>query len=204
MRGSARWVTADAPRIAAEAAIADHRAIRIAVDVQHGREVEVEAERAQLAAEHARRALGQLRVVDRPERAHRRQLEQRRSEPLHAPPLLIDRDPGWRLGRAGARQLARELRDLGQIAQIAPEEHEPAQLAALRGRKQLGRRLPPRKTGAQSLTCQLADGFGYHVGSPWICRSSGRGPLPSVHPRRRLAARPAIPPPPRTDPAASR
>ena len=122
--------------------------------------------------------LGQAGVVDAAERAHRRQLQHRRPEPLHPAALLVDRDPraADRAGNA-CGQRAGQPGHLVRGAQIAAKQDEPAQLALPGGREQLGRRRGSLKTGDERLTCQLADRVGYHD----RCLGDG-GPRPRPDP----------------------
>jgi hypothetical protein len=76
-----------------ERAIADHRVLRIGVDVEDRRVVEGDADRLQLGGQRAREPLGQRVVAAPPERRHRRPLGERRLQPRDPPAFLIDRHP---------------------------------------------------------------------------------------------------------------
>jgi hypothetical protein len=118
---------------AAERAIADDRVGRVGVDVEHRREVDVEAERRQLAAQRradvlGERAVGVGRVVVVGQ--HRRPLRRRRAHPLHHPALLIDRDQERQVGGRGGVQLRGSARSTRRCrsppAAPAPPPPRPA------------------------------------------------------------------------------
>ena len=87
----------DGVRIAVKRAIADDRA-RTVIDVEHGREAEIDPVRGELARERtpeprrlARRA-GNIAVPHLAQRAHRRNRREAVAKALHAPAFVIDGD----------------------------------------------------------------------------------------------------------------
>ncbi len=115
----------DELRLRAEGAHADHRVRRIDDHVRHRRELEVHADRGQLAADRCSHAARQLDVVDRAEgevageRAPRRGLEAG-----HVPALLVRGDQEVRPLRAQRRG---QRGDLVRIADVVREQHDSAQ-----------------------------------------------------------------------------
>ncbi|MDX1409051.1 MAG: hypothetical protein R3330_12975, partial [Saprospiraceae bacterium] len=68
----------------------------VGIDVHDGREINVEAEGGQLAAQHLTQVGGQARVGDLPESSHRGQVGYQPTQPGHRPALLVDRH--WNRG----------------------------------------------------------------------------------------------------------
>ena len=108
-------------RIAVERAVADHAACAV-VEVEHRREAEIDAARAQLGGEHVAARTGRLerahragaaapaRIVhpDLAERAHRRDLgEAVAAEALDAAAFVVDADEQVRRGSTSPRRRAR-------------------------------------------------------------------------------------------------
>ena len=109
-------------RIVVERAVADHRA-RAEIEVEHRREAEVHAVRAQFArdrpAQQVRFGRGKRDVGVPPlaQRAHRRNRRESVAEPLHAAALVIDADEQVRRAqRANLRRKRGELRGVGVVA----------------------------------------------------------------------------------------
>ncbi len=121
-------------------AIADDRTAP-PVEVEHRREAEVDAVRAQLGSEHVaergRHAAG-LQYVAVPqlaEPAHRRQTREPAAEPLHAPAFVVDRNQQWRI--AQRVDLGRQPKQLRRRLEVTSEQdhhadqrvHQPLALA---------------------------------------------------------------------------
>jgi hypothetical protein len=109
--------------------VADHRA-RAVIEIEHRREAEVDAVRAQLHADGApvleRRGLrgGGIRIPLLAERAHRRNRAEARAKPLHAPALVVDRDQQRRI--AQRVDVARERRERVRRRVVAREQDRAA------------------------------------------------------------------------------
>ena len=95
-------------------AIANHRVLRIGVDVENGRVVEVDADGAQLGRERGGEARGQRLVAASSQRRHRRPFGERPLQARDAPALLIDADPE-RPVRGEPRHFTRQLGDLARL-----------------------------------------------------------------------------------------
>ena len=73
--------------------VADHRVLKVRVNVEHRRKVEGDADRRQLGRERRREPLGQRLVAATTQRRHGRPFGKRRAEPRDAPTLLVDAHP---------------------------------------------------------------------------------------------------------------
>jgi hypothetical protein len=95
----------DARRVRIEGAVADHAIAGVRAHVEDGREVEVDADGAQLPAHRAPDGLGEPRVAARADGRHRREVREGRGEAVDAAPLVVDRherhDPGAELVQGG-------------------------------------------------------------------------------------------------------
>lgn len=114
---------------------ADHRIAGIVVDIEDRREVEVEAERAQLAGGRAAPALGVRRVAGRAHRHRGGEGGGRVFEAADPPPLLIDRDERGEAGEGAERLDAR-----GQRPRLVRHADAAPSLRALRAASSLARR----------------------------------------------------------------
>ncbi len=107
----------------AEGPVADHGICGVAGDVEHGREVEVDADRGELAGH---RAVANARTAETPcaaTTAAGREVRERRRQPMDAPALVIDRDQNRLVGQertevGGQRD---ERTELGDVA--AKQDH---------------------------------------------------------------------------------
>ena len=102
-------------RVGVQGAVADHAGDAV-IEVEHRREAEIDAVRAQFRGhditDFARQRPGTLwmRIMDPPQRPHRRQTREALAETLHAPAFLIGRDQKRRrLERADLRGEAGKL-----------------------------------------------------------------------------------------------
>ncbi len=120
-------VPGDQARVRAEAAYADHRVVRVAVDVDDRREVEVDPGRRERRSDRARDALGEVEVVHRAECGIARV---RRSvghvQPGDVAGLLIDGDEDVRAHRVHRGGQRREV--VGR-ADVGAERADRAQAA---------------------------------------------------------------------------
>src|SRR5437762_1796037 len=78
----------DGFRILAERAVADDRIARVGVDVEHGREIERDADGLELRGERRSKTARQRLVAGAAERRHRRPLGERRTQARDASTLL--------------------------------------------------------------------------------------------------------------------
>jgi hypothetical protein len=106
-------------RIGPERAIADHRVLRVGIDVENWSEVDRKAERAQLAPQQFAATPREGRVSQRAKRPHRRQFEHRGTQPGDPPPLLIDRDQEGQAGRALGCEACDQRAHLVHVGQIS-------------------------------------------------------------------------------------
>ena len=124
-----RRMPADARRIAGEAAVADHRVVRVGVDVDHRREVQADPEVRQLTGDRRGHRRRRRRIVALAQQTHRRPLGPRRPQPLDATTLLVDRQQHRGLGRRRRVQGRRQGPYLRRITDIPGEQDHPAQTA---------------------------------------------------------------------------
>ena len=113
-------------RVGAERAIADDRVFGLRVDVEDRREVEVEADGAELGPDRGRRRHHQVEVAERRELAHRGKSERRRRQAHHAAAFLIDADERRQIARGRLEQRGAEIGRLGHAGQVALEEDRAA------------------------------------------------------------------------------
>ena len=127
----------DVLRSPGQGPIANHGILRIGENVEHRSEVEGDAHGAKLGGQGSRKPLRQFLVTTPPERVHGRPQRERRPEPRHAAPLLIDADPERELPRQRLR-LARDLGDLLRGLDVAREEDDAAEIELLRQCAEIG------------------------------------------------------------------
>jgi len=123
-------------RVAAERALADDRVRGVRVHVEHRREVDIEAERAQLVAHRAADLLGDPLVLTGGQpvvRHHRRPHRRGRAHALDEPALLIDGDQARRAVGSAAMEVAVERDERievgrldGDLRALAARDHEVA------------------------------------------------------------------------------
>ena len=133
----------DVFRAIGQRAIADHRVLRVGVNVEHGRVVERDADGVELGRERRREARGEPIALGRPgaaQRDHRRPLGERPLQPRDTPAFLVDADPQRDLRRERLR-LPRQIRDLLGRLDVAREEDDAAEIELARERSGLGRQI---------------------------------------------------------------
>jgi len=181
-------------RVAGEGAVPDHGVVRVAVDVQHGGEVDVDADGAQFGADGLTEGPGAFRLPAFQERACARGGKARKvglPEARDPAPFLVHRDERARglPARRGA-DLAAQCADLGGRLDVSGEEHDAADLAAGEPpRKRRGERRPlephPQRRGdriladdhaVSNLPRRLRNGHGFRRKgrSRGIGRTTGR------------------------------
>src|SRR5688500_2199145 len=121
-------------------ALTDHRVSWVGIDVEHRGECHVDADRAQLTADHEAGAKGELLGADcgplagrlavalLPEHAHGGDRGEAVAQALHLAALLVDEQPEWFLDQR--LQRAAEFTDLGRLPQIPREQNGAAHPAA--------------------------------------------------------------------------
>ncbi len=95
-------------------------------------------DRLELGGECARKASGQRLVAASSERHHRRPDGKWRFQPRHSSAFLIDADPQWQFLRERLR-LARDLRHLFGLDDVAGEEDDAAEIELARESAQIRR-----------------------------------------------------------------
>jgi hypothetical protein len=98
-------------RFFAKRAIADHRVLRVRVNVEHRRVIQIDADRFELGGECRGEPPCEFLVTGAPERVHRGPDGERVPQSSDAPPLLVHADPQRQL----VPQLARRKRELEHL-----------------------------------------------------------------------------------------
>jgi hypothetical protein len=112
-------------RVVGEAALADDRVGRVVVDVQHRREVPVDAERLQAARDGRAHGLGAVRVAAGAQR-HRRWRLGQEGHPYHGAALLVDADQ--RFGAEHVDEVGHQRLDLVFAADVLAEQADGTDL----------------------------------------------------------------------------
>ena len=90
-------------RVVAERPVADHRIVRIAVDIQNRGVVLVKTQREQASTEQGSHGVRKRRAPPSPDDAERRQLRKRRPQALNAASFLVDRNQQGLAGKSAER-----------------------------------------------------------------------------------------------------
>ena len=117
--------------------IANHGILRIGENIEHRREVESDAHGAKLGGQGSGKPLRELLVTAPSKRVHGWPQRERRPEPSHPAPLLIDADPERQFPRERLG-LAGDLGDLLGGLDVAGEEDDAAEIELLRQRAEIG------------------------------------------------------------------
>jgi hypothetical protein len=108
----------------AERAVTDYWVVRVCVDIEHRREIQVDSYRAQLLPENHCGVPGQTRVASCCQGTHRREPKHGFAETSHATAFLIDTDQDWirRVGFFDAR--GDQFRGLIQVIDVPLEQDQ--------------------------------------------------------------------------------
>ncbi len=143
-------VGADRVRVTGEAAVADHRVVRVAVDVDHRREVEVEATVEQLQRQGAGEA-ARVGGIAAAQAAHGRPLGPGIAQPLDTATLLVEgHGQGGICGGEGV-EVADQAADLPRVPDVALEQDHTADPPLADPRAKIGGDLQAVKTDKQEL-----------------------------------------------------
>ncbi len=131
-------------------AVANRRVVAVGEDVEHRGEVERDADRPQFRGQRPGEPLRQTVVAAPAERPHRRPDGERALEPRDAAPFLIDAHPQRQL--AGQPPgVARDLRNLLGLGDVARKEDHAAEVEFRRQPPQFIRNRMPREAGNHQL-----------------------------------------------------
>ena len=112
-------------RVLAKAALADHRVLRVVVQVQHRAVVQVDAQRGQATRQRSAYVVRQRLVAHRAQRHGRRRLRQEQRA-HHGAAFLVDADQ--HVVAAGFAQLGHQRTGLGRVLHIAAEQADGADM----------------------------------------------------------------------------
>ena len=121
----------------AEGAIADDGVLRVRVDVEDGRVVQVDADCRELGRQRLSEAPRELLVAAAPERTHRGPLGERALQTRDAPAFLVDAHPERQLTPESTR-LPCELGHLRRLDDVAREEDDAAEIELTSQRLEVG------------------------------------------------------------------
>jgi len=124
------------------------------IDVEHRSEIQVDSDRTQLTPEHLPGERREDGVIVISEHAHRRQLDDRRTQPSNPPALLIDTDQSRSLRGACLLTRIDELRGLKRIFEIATEEDHPSYQPVGQPGTDLARYVRSSKTADDDRSCE--------------------------------------------------
>ena len=102
--------------------IADHRVFRIRMHVEHGGEIERDANGPELGGQRTRKPLRELQVAAPAQGGHRGPLREWRLQPGNPSAFLIDADPGGNVRRQ-LRSVVTEFGHLPRLDDIAAKEN---------------------------------------------------------------------------------
>jgi len=139
--------------------IAQVTILRIREDVEHGRKVERDPDRAQFSGERACEPPGELGLPRAAERGHWRPRREAALEDRDPPAFLIDGGPCRKLA-AKRRDLAGEVGDLFGLLDVPPGQDDPVQRELAGERSQLRREAVSVESGNE----QLADVLSQRAG----------------------------------------
>src|SRR5918999_2898946 len=128
----------DSVRLIAQRSIADHRVLRIGMDVQHRRIVQRDSHWRELCRQGTRESFRQRWVITPPQYGHRRPLGEGRPQPSHTATFLVDPDPAGQLA-AERPQVKCELGNLRRRLNIpkTPKQGDAAEIELPRERAEL-------------------------------------------------------------------
>ena len=152
----------NSPGLFCERSIADHRILRIGVNVEDRSVVECDADRSEFDGQRAGEAFRQRGVAAAAKRSHRWPLGERRLEASDPSAFLVDADPGRHVG-CQAGELERELGDLRRLLDVAREQDGSAETELARERSEFDRRLRTVEAGDEKLTDLTPEGEGRHA-----------------------------------------
>ncbi len=150
----------DGVRILAEAALGDHRIARVVVDVEHRREVPVDAQAAQAARDGRADLFAQGLVVDGAQR-HRGGRLRQEGGAHHRAAFLVDADQAVRAHDLA--QVAGELAHLGLAAEVAAEQADRAHVVAAQELRGRGIERRARDVDHHEMARMEGNGHGAHV-----------------------------------------